>query len=40
MPLPIAATLAELRRQFTDPLSARMDAVHAHVRGDARTSTC
>lgn len=31
MPLPIADTLAELRRQFSDQLSARMDAVHAHV---------
>jgi PAS domain S-box-containing protein len=31
MPLPIADTLAELRRQFTDQLSARMDALHAHA---------
>ncbi|MBW8307684.1 MAG: response regulator [Thiobacillus sp.] len=31
MLLPIADTLAELRRQFTEQLSARMDAVRAHV---------
>ncbi len=31
MPLPIADTLAELRRQFADQLSARLDAVHGHV---------